>query len=88
MIPGPVTNRWHQAYCRVAGLDPAEWPEDRCLRLSRYSFLSAFSLRDDAEEAEVWQLHAEFSPIIEWPVVPREFHKSVRAPRPRPSRSP
>lgn len=73
MTSSPFTSRWHQAFCHVGNLDPAEWPEDRCHRLNRYGFLRVFELRTDEEEAEAQRLHAEFASLDWGPVAPRSI---------------
>lgn len=65
-VPSPAD----EAYARRQGV-----PVEHSSRLRRFSFLTGFTCRDDAEEAEVWRLKAELLDAgIDpgWPVYPRQ----------------
>ena len=51
--------------------DPVEEREMR-----RYAFLSAFTLRTDAEEAEAQTLCKKYAERTGWPLLPRECPSS------------
>lgn len=64
-------NRAHVAHCRGMAIDPWRVDEAYIQRMKRYSFLSSFTLRYDAEEAEVQELAKEFA-WTGWELLPRE----------------
>lgn len=66
----------YAALCRQNQVDPLTYGREKMERLQRYSFLTSFTFRTDAEEAEVHDLAKEFSDC-EWPISPRTFHQET-----------
>lgn len=66
----------YAALCRLHQVDPLTYGKEKMERLERYSFLTSFTLRTDAEEAEVHELAKDFVDC-EWPISPRTFHQET-----------